>query len=99
MATCTGQIFRGRLADIQRDNRIRDLYERVKALQLTVNELAKAPSNPHGESSSATCPYSNQLDNIPQESIQEFFQHIFEERGVDDIPPRRAKMISRGKSN
>ena len=87
MATRTGQIFRGRLKDIQRDNCIRALYERVKALQLTVDEFAKAPSNPCAESSSPSGSHSHQLDNIPRESIQEFFQRLFEERGADNIPP------------
>ena len=77
MATRTGKFFCGRLIDIQCNNCIKDLYERVEALQLTVIEVTKAPSNPHGESSSTSGSHSHQLENIPQESIQEFFQRLF----------------------
>ena len=87
MSTCTGQIFRGRLTDIQHDDCIKDLYEWVESLQLTVDEFAKAPSNPHGESSSTIGSHRHQLDNIPRESIQEFFQCLLEERGANNIPP------------
>ena len=95
MATRTGQIFRGRFTDIQRDNCIRDLYEQVEALQITVDELSKGTSNPYGESSSTTVPHTHQrqLDNIPRKSVQVFLQRLFDERGVDERGPRQDDLL------
>lgn len=61
MATCTDQVFRDRLADVQRDNCISDLYSRMQALEI----------NPNCESSNSFGPQNEscQLDTGPRESI------------------------------
>ena len=78
MATCTDQVFHGRLADVQHDNCISDLYAWVQASETNPNCESSNSSGAHNES----C----KLDTGPHESIQEFLQRLFEERDIDDIP-------------
>ena len=74
MATPTSQNFRGRFTDIQRDHCISYLNAWVQALETIVGELSRAPTNPNGESSSASIQQNQgfQLDTGSRESIQEF---------------------------
>ena len=101
MATRTGQNFRGRLTDIHRDNCIRDLYERVEALQTAVEELNKATSNPNGESSSTSV---HNLSNdswkiFPMNQSNNSFNVSLMQGMLKTYHRTHAKMISPRKSN